>query len=157
MDFFNKLGDTLSNKGQDVTKKAKEIAEITRLNAQIASCQNHMKQVYVQLGETYFNNNRDNRDTIYEDMMAMLRADADQIEACQKEIVSAKQKKICVGCGEAIANDAQYCPHCGAKNEIIETGEVVDDVTKCPVCGAEVDIDDTYCASCGAEIHKEAE
>ncbi len=30
MDFFNKVGSTISSKSKDVTKKAKEIAEIAK-------------------------------------------------------------------------------------------------------------------------------
>jgi hypothetical protein len=36
MDFFNKVGSTISSKSKDVTKKAKELAEIAKLTGQIA-------------------------------------------------------------------------------------------------------------------------
>ena len=35
MDFFNKVGSSISNKSKNVAKKAKELAEISSLNSQI--------------------------------------------------------------------------------------------------------------------------
>ncbi len=157
MDFFNKLGDTLTNKGQDVTKKAMEIAEITKLNAQIAGYENHMKQIYTQLGERYFKNNCDNPDTIYEDLLTLLREDFRQIARCQDQIIKAKNQKVCKGCGKAMDASALYCPSCGTKNDIPEEGEVIDTDTTCPECGKEVDKADNFCPACGARLHPEEE
>ncbi len=37
MDFFDKLGATITTKSKDVVQKTKDIAEIVKLNGQIAN------------------------------------------------------------------------------------------------------------------------
>ena len=39
MDFFEKVGETITAKGKDVTNKAKEMAEIAGLRNQISTCE----------------------------------------------------------------------------------------------------------------------
>ena len=39
MDFFEKLGDTISAKGKEVADKAKDQAEILSLKGQISTCE----------------------------------------------------------------------------------------------------------------------
>lgn len=47
MDFFNKVGSTISSKSKDVTKKAKELAEIAKLTGQIAEKEESVKGAYI--------------------------------------------------------------------------------------------------------------
>lgn len=54
MDFFEKLGETITIKGKEVADKAKEIAEIANLKSQIATCEEVMKKNYMEIGKLYF-------------------------------------------------------------------------------------------------------
>ena len=45
----------------------------------------------------------------------------------------------CKECNHEISSTAEYCPHCGYKN----------DVRTCPECGALVKEDDEICKECG--------
>lgn len=54
MDFFNKVEETITNKGQAVVDKAKEMAEIASLKSQIATCEDVIKKNYAQIGKLYF-------------------------------------------------------------------------------------------------------
>ncbi len=38
-EFINKIGDTISTKGKEVTNTAKDVAEIVRLKSQIKACE----------------------------------------------------------------------------------------------------------------------
>lgn len=52
----------------------------------------------------------------------------------------------CKECGEEISSTAEYCPHCGFKNEVV----------LCPECGKEVSPNDISCPECGCPLHKKS-
>lgn len=55
MDFFEKLGDTITTTGKAMTDKAKEVAEIANLKGQISACEDVIRKNYIEIGKTYFN------------------------------------------------------------------------------------------------------
>ncbi len=54
MDFFEKIGDTITSKGKEVTGKAKDLAEIANLKSQISTCEDVVKKNYIELGRLYY-------------------------------------------------------------------------------------------------------
>ena len=54
MDLFEKIGDTITTKGQEAVDKAKEIAEIANLRSQIATCEEVIKKNYLEIGKLYY-------------------------------------------------------------------------------------------------------
>ena len=54
MDFFEKIGETVTEKGKEVADKAKETAEIIRLKSQVATCEEVMKKNYLEIGKAYY-------------------------------------------------------------------------------------------------------
>ena len=54
MDFFEKVGETVTEKGKEVADKARETAEIIRLKSQIATCEEVMKKNYLEIGKAYY-------------------------------------------------------------------------------------------------------
>lgn len=54
MDFFEKLGDTITTKGKEVTGKAKDLAEIANLKSQINTCEDVIKKNYIEIGRLYY-------------------------------------------------------------------------------------------------------
>ena len=54
MDFFEKLGETISAKGKEVADKAKDTAEILRLRSQISTCEEVIKKNYLEIGKLFF-------------------------------------------------------------------------------------------------------
>lgn len=53
-EIVNKIGETISAKGKEVTDKAKDVAEIVRLKSQIKSCEDTMKRNYMEIGRRYY-------------------------------------------------------------------------------------------------------
>ena len=51
MAFLEKVGGTLAAKGRDVADKAKEMAEVNRLNGQIHSQTNTAEKIYAEIGK----------------------------------------------------------------------------------------------------------
>lgn len=54
MDFLDKLGETITMKGKEVTDKAKDLAEIASLKSQIGTCEDVIKKNYIELGKLYY-------------------------------------------------------------------------------------------------------
>ena len=50
MDFFEKIGDTITSKGKEVTGKAKDLAEIANLRGQISTCEDVIRKNYIEIG-----------------------------------------------------------------------------------------------------------
>lgn len=54
MDFFEKLGDTITTKGKEVSGKAKDLAEIASLKSQISTCEDVIRKNYIEIGKRYY-------------------------------------------------------------------------------------------------------
>lgn len=54
MDFFEKVGETITSKGKEVSDKAKDIAEIASLRSQINTCEEIIKKNYMEIGKLYY-------------------------------------------------------------------------------------------------------
>ena len=67
MDFFNKVGETITNKGKDVTKKVKDIAEIGNLNGQISVQEEIIQNLYFEMGKMFYEDNKEKEDTPYQE------------------------------------------------------------------------------------------
>lgn len=56
MDFFNKVEETITTKGQKVVDKAKQMAEVASLKSQISTCEDVIKKNYAEIGKIYYEN-----------------------------------------------------------------------------------------------------
>lgn len=65
MDFFEKIEETITTKGQMAVDKAKELAEIASLKSQIGTCEEVIKKNYIEIGRIYYENFGDNAEEIF--------------------------------------------------------------------------------------------
>ncbi len=66
MDFIEKLGNTITVKGQAAVDKTKEMAEIARLKSQISTCEEVVKKNYLEIGKLYYEQNKENPDEAFQ-------------------------------------------------------------------------------------------
>ena len=66
MDFFEKLGDTISAKGKEVADKAKDQAEILSLKGQISTCEEVIKKNYLEIGKLFYEQYGNDADAPFE-------------------------------------------------------------------------------------------
>ena len=59
MDFFNKVGETVTEKSKIVADKAKQVAEIASLKGQISSNEDVIKKNYAEIGRIYYEAHKD--------------------------------------------------------------------------------------------------
>ena len=63
--FFEGLGKKVSQTGQDAMKKTKELAEMTKINSQIAEEEKKLNKLYMKLGQLYYQMHKNNPELVY--------------------------------------------------------------------------------------------
>ncbi len=119
MDFFSKLGDTITSVGRDVTQKAKDVSGIAKLKLDIKSKEDYIKEQYIALGKAYYEKNKDKDvpEKAQFDRIEEAMADIDKMELL---ILELKKARKCPGCGAEAAETAEYCSVCGMKLSVCE-------------------------------------
>ena len=54
MDFLDKIGETITTKGKEVSDKAKDMAELVNLKGQVHICEDLIRKRYVEIGKIYY-------------------------------------------------------------------------------------------------------
>ena len=67
MNFFDKLEKTVTETGQGIGRKAKELAEVTRLKNMLHTCEEVVNQNYREIGKAYFEAHKDEDENEYAD------------------------------------------------------------------------------------------
>lgn len=156
MDFFTDLGNKITNTGKSVADKAKDLTELTKLNAKVVSEENKLSKAYGEIGRLYYAQTQGELGEGYEEQAAAAKAALSEIAALKERIKALKGVRVCVQCGKEIGKNDLYCCSCGAKNELEEPEtKTMDQI--CPVCKSVVPVDVVYCPTCGEKLIKEEE
>ena len=131
MAFF----DSLKKKTEDImdkgTDKAKEMAEITKLNRNISAEEKQIQAAYVELGKGYFEREKDNFDAIDKEIINKIKVSMVAIEEMKSQIAQLKAKEntttvqqeaqaempACPKCNQVVEASTKFCPECGEKLE----------------------------------------
>ena len=90
MDFFEKLGETITIKGKEAADKAKEGAAIANLKSQIMTCEEVMKKNYMEIGKIYFEQFGDIPEEPFEKQCRAIKNAQNGVEALQEKIKDIK-------------------------------------------------------------------
>ena len=120
MAFFNDLGKKVKDVAAVATDKAKDAAELTKINVAIAGEQRTIDKTYRAIGEWYVSEYEGEiPDAIRElvEAVAAAKAKIAELEASKpsKEETSAAEVaslKVCPICGAQAGS--KFCPQCGA-------------------------------------------
>lgn len=170
MDFLDKVGATISSKGRDVAKKAKDIAEVASLNGQICVQEEAIKKIFQEIGRLMYEQRGDWMSASLAEKCQEADAAYAEMDRLKKEILTIKGAKECPSCGVEITGPAVFCPSCGARmpeeeqaaeeapaQEAEAAGEEPQPTqeeacSSCPGCGKAVDGAASFCPSCGAKL-----
>ena len=125
MSFFNRL----TNAGKDMAKKTKELADITKLNLQISSEEDNIKNKYIEIGKLYYELFSSNPDEKFAELCSSITESMNKISALKEQILEIKGVKKCPKCGAEIAFSAVFCSACGTKIENDNDTTVENDTT----------------------------
>lgn len=167
MDFFEKLGGTITSKGKQVAQKAKDLAELSKLHGQVSTEEEVIRSAYITIGKLYFDECKDQPEGEYATEVEKINNATERIKKLEQQIHQLRGIINCPSCGEEISVDASFCSSCGVKleKEEVVTGEVESeevDVTDnvvvlntCPSCGNVISKEDEVCPSCGKDLKEE--
>ena len=92
MDFIEKIGDTITEKGKVAADKAKELAAIANLKSQISTCEEVMKKNYLEIGKIYFEQYSDMPEPPFEKQCEIIKNSQKAIADLQEKIEQLKTK-----------------------------------------------------------------
>lgn len=129
MEFWNKVSSTISSKGRDVAKKAKEQGEIFSLKSQIAQKQLEVEEIYQEVGKYVYDNMKEGAPQEVAEKFAAIDAAQEEIARMKQEVRIRKGVSLCPHCGSEINGTVVFCPFCGFKMPedaptVVDDGEV---------------------------------
>ena len=152
MAFLDKLGKTLASTSKDMTQKAKDFTEVTRLNMQISQKRDDVLQMFQQIGKRCYEMAQEGNNLFPEEVERTVAMVAEMEEPINRRR-KLKGLKTCPHCGGEIPENTAFCPACGEKMEQLQqTTSAKTGSTICPNCGMEVSRDSAFCSSCGTKI-----
>ncbi len=86
MDFFEKVGETITEKGKEVTNKAKDIAEIAGLRNQISTCEDVIRKNYLEIGRLYYEQFANSENNAFEEQCMAIANAKNGVEALEEKI-----------------------------------------------------------------------
>lgn len=148
MAFWDDLGQKASQTTVKAVQKAKDLAEIAKLNGSLAEAEARIQDAYCQIGKTYAAQHPQDYGEEYAAMFAVIQEAGEKIRICQQQIRDIKGVVLCSRCGAEAPYGASFCSACGAaipKPQSVEA-EVME---KCGSCGAMVSHGADFCTVCG--------
>jgi len=127
MSFLNDLGKKIGGVAEVAADKAKDLAEITKLNYEISATQKQIDNGYLEIGKQVFSQEKDNTDSPVAELCRNIIAaqqtilDLDvKIQQIKTDVQTsaaasaAPSKKFCTSCGAEVVGGSKFCPGCGA-------------------------------------------
>ena len=118
MDFFSKLGETITETSKDVSQKAKDLTELARLNMCVKKKEDFVQKQYLEIGKQYFGIHKDDEEPFFEEI-SVIKEKQQEILQLEMQIAAIKGQKKCQNCGTLLEQDSIFCRKCGAKYEDI--------------------------------------
>lgn len=117
MAFFDELSKTLSVKGKEAAQKAKDVAEVVQMKAQIGSDKAKLKELYGAIGALYFKKYRDNPENDFQTFFPEIEKTLAHIAELEAKVRELDGSSVCASCGANLKKNDGYCSKCGARVE----------------------------------------
>lgn len=144
-----------SEKFNQITKtavtKSKEVAEITKLNMEINSAEQKIRELATQIGLIVADQKllADNEPVAA--LTAQIEALRETIAMAQGTIRGIKNLDVCPNCGAQVSRTSRFCDKCGHPMERPEPEEPAQ-APVCPACGAPLEPEAAFCSNCGTKL-----
>ncbi len=86
MEFWEKLGESITTKSREAADKAKDMAQIASLKSQIATCEEVIKKNYMEIGRLFMEQYKDAEDAPFEKQRTAIMNARDGVEDLQRRI-----------------------------------------------------------------------
>lgn len=115
MGFFDNLTESLTNAGKDVTQKAKDVSELTKLKLDIKSKEDYVMKQYAEIGKAYFEKHKDEEGLEEAEQFFLVKEALAEISRMKEEVLKLQGACECPKCGAKMPGEAVFCSSCGAK------------------------------------------
>lgn len=148
MGFLNNLKETVTDAGQTVANKGKEISGNAKLNNKIRDNNKSIDALKIQIADIFLADCSETAGPEYAELIQQINTLKDENAELQKEINANKgieEGCKCPKCGAENAAGAKFCMSCGAEIAAQEAPAE----KFCQSCGSSNSIDAAFCTSCG--------
>lgn len=168
MGFFDEIGKKISETASSSARKTKEFVEISKLNAQVSDEKHGIADLFMKIGEQYYNNNAANPKPEFELLFQEVARRNQHIIELQDSIQKVRNVRACPNCGAECAPEVSFCSSCGTA---LPTAAPADPLLPrspaeapaspvetppapkaCAQCGTELSADAVFCTNCGNKI-----
>ncbi|MGI6086239.1 MAG: zinc-ribbon domain-containing protein [Acetivibrionales bacterium] len=111
MAFF----DDVKKFGRNITEKSKDVIEITKINSQINSEKDKIKELYAKIGEEVYKAYAAGQGSAYDELCAEVKQIEDNINQLTAKVLELKNAAKCPSCGAEVGKETAFCPKCGTK------------------------------------------
>lgn len=159
--FFNDISKKLTSTGQEAVQKAKDVAEITKVNTQITELERKIEGLQLNIGkfivEQFLNDSVECLKEKVEAEQDVVAENIIKIRELEQQILEGKERIIvlkgvirCPNCGNEVQNGLAFCGKCGTRLE--EAKKETVNFKICRKCGERIPEDSAFCTSCGTKV-----
>ena len=152
MSFFEGLGKKIAQSGQEAAQKAKNTAEIIKLNGMISEEEKRINNLHIQIGKLYYEVYGENPEEQFAQFITDINDAKVKIAAHTEQISIIKGIAKCTSCGGQVPAGAPFCSSCGSP--ISSASSASDDANNCANCGTALGPDVAFCAGCGSKVEQ---
>lgn len=141
MALFDDISRTLAGKSKEAAQKAKDVAGVVQLKAQVTSEKSKVKSLYAAIGQLYYKNHKDDVDGEYQSIVDEITESLTKAAELQEKIRKLDGTVVCPSCGATIKKGNQFCGKCGAAapEPVEEEVEIVEEVAEEDIVEAAVE------------------
>lgn len=151
MAFLKNLGEKIGSAAGSAAAKAKEMAEISKLNSAIGTEEKHINQAYLEIGKQIFEQERDNLESPVAELCNKILASQHTIDELREKIAALKDDDK-----PPVAEKVEEKPVI-AEEVVVEHTPAPAQGTParkfCSNCGSENNVTSKFCNSCGQPLN----
>ncbi len=152
MSFLDNIGSKASAAGQAAAEKARNFAEVNRLNGVISDHEKRISRLYFEIGQSYYERHKDDPEAEELERIAAITDTNEKIAVCREQIKTLKGVEKCPNCGADVQNGSQFCNNCGTRMPPASMKTAPRAGHTCPTCGAAVAEGTLFCNNCGTKL-----
>lgn len=119
--------DKVTQMTQNAISKSKEVAGVAKLNMEISSLNQEIKNIQLQAGAYVLDNGFLLANPYIADWAEKVETLKTEIEEKNEKIMELRNVVICTGCGKEVSRSNRFCEHCGTEIAIKVSSSVVTD------------------------------
>lgn len=107
--------------GRDVSQKAKEMSEITKLKLDIRSKEDFIEKQFANIGRAYYEANKEDASEKDAEQFAVIAEAMEEVVRMKQQVLMIQGAEECPKCGKKVPEGTSYCSECGTKiNDMFE-------------------------------------